>query len=219
MKKTLTFEGVGCVPVNDVENCRIRTAFINDEGKAIYLEIIAGRHFEKYINRRGNEKYRKIDNTICVDSCHYITGEHDDKTAKNGGDDCNNSRVLFEDKTIERTLDFHGEYTKAAILAFVNRYCHCSFTDIEVANEFDDYHVHGEKAYNLMEGSPIDYGLRAKRAAAFAAVDAEYKAVCHSKHSVISHSLPDAKTMKVTCYASDEALGSYPRTKILEVQR
>ena len=217
MKKTLTFEGAGCVPANDMENCRIRTAFINNQGKAIYLEIIAGCRYEKYINRRGNEKYRKIDNAICVDSCFYLTGEHDDKTAEDGGDDCNKSKVLFKRKTVERSGEFCGEYTKANILAFVNRYCHCSFTDIEVTNEFDDYRVHGEKAYNLMEAFPIDYELRAKRAAAFAAVDAEYKAVCHSKYGVIHHSFPDDKTMKTTCYASKESLGSYPRTKTLEV--
>ena len=217
MKKTLTFEGAGCVPANDMENCRVRTAFINDEGRAIYLEIIAGCRYEKYVNRRGNEKYRKIDNAISVDFCFYITGEHDDKTAKNGGDDCNNSKVIFEGKPVERSLDFHGKYTKAAILAFVNRYCHCSFTDIEVTNEFDGYRVHGSDHYNLMEAFPIDYDLRAKRAAAFAAVDAEYKAVCHSKHIVISHRFPDAKTMEITCHASKESLGSYPRTKTMEV--
>ena len=216
MKKTLTFEGAECVPVNDVENCRIRTAFINNQGRAIYLEIIAGRYYEKYINRRGNEKYRKIDNVICVEACFYLTGKHDDKTAKNGGDDCNKNKVLFKGKTVE-SANFHGEYTKANILAFVNRYCHCSFTDIEVSNEFDDYRVNGEKAYNLMEAFPVDYDLRAKRAAAFAAVDAEYKAVCHSEYSVISHSFPDAKTMKITCYASKESLGNFPRTKTMEV--
>ena len=31
MKKTLYFEGAGCVPRNDVENCRIRTAFTNKD--------------------------------------------------------------------------------------------------------------------------------------------------------------------------------------------
>ena len=147
MKKTLTFEGAGCVPVNDVENCRIRTAFINDQGKVIYLEIIAGCN--------GN---------MCVDFCFYLTGEHDDKTAMDGGDDCNKSKVIFKRRPIERSLDFHVKYTKANILAFVNRYCHCSFTDVEITNEFDDYHVYGGDHYNLMEGSAIDRELRNKRA-------------------------------------------------------
>lgn len=30
--KTLYFEGAGCIPANDVENCRIRTAFTNKAG-------------------------------------------------------------------------------------------------------------------------------------------------------------------------------------------
>ncbi|MFG6378277.1 MAG: hypothetical protein K1W19_08190 [Lachnospiraceae bacterium] len=33
MKKTLYFEGAGCVSCNDVENFRIRTAFTNKGGK------------------------------------------------------------------------------------------------------------------------------------------------------------------------------------------
>lgn len=32
MKKTLYFEGAGCVPCNDVENCRIRRGFWHDGG-------------------------------------------------------------------------------------------------------------------------------------------------------------------------------------------
>lgn len=39
MKKTLYFEGAGCVPCGEVENCRIRTAFRDADGRAIYLEI------------------------------------------------------------------------------------------------------------------------------------------------------------------------------------
>lgn len=41
-KKVLYFEGAGCAPCNDVENCRIRTAFTNKEGKKIYIEFISG---------------------------------------------------------------------------------------------------------------------------------------------------------------------------------
>lgn len=38
-KKVLYFEGAGCVPCNDVENCRIRTAFTNKEGKKFILNL------------------------------------------------------------------------------------------------------------------------------------------------------------------------------------
>ena len=37
MSKVLYFEGAGCVPCNDVENCRIRTAFTNNEGEKVYI--------------------------------------------------------------------------------------------------------------------------------------------------------------------------------------
>ena len=37
--KTLYFEGLGCVPCGDVENCRIATAFHNDKGQPIHLEL------------------------------------------------------------------------------------------------------------------------------------------------------------------------------------
>lgn len=52
MKKTLYFEGAGCVPCNDVENCRIRTAFTNKEGKKIYIEFLSGyKHTKKEMER------------------------------------------------------------------------------------------------------------------------------------------------------------------------
>lgn len=33
MSKTLYFEGAGCISAGEVANCRIRTAFTNDDGK------------------------------------------------------------------------------------------------------------------------------------------------------------------------------------------
>ena len=163
MKKTLTFEGAGCVPVNDVENCRIRTAFINDQGKAIYLELLSGCRYESHMNKQGREKLCTIDNMISVDFCFYLTGGHNNKTAMNGGDDCNESKVKFEGISVERSRENYGEYTKEGILAFVNKYLHCSFTDIEVTNEFDNYHVHGGDHYNLMEGSAISDSFRGQQ--------------------------------------------------------
>lgn len=44
MSKILYFEGAGMegTQKNDVENCRIRTAFTNDLGEKIYLEVTSG---------------------------------------------------------------------------------------------------------------------------------------------------------------------------------
>ena len=71
--KVLYFEGAGSYiyeTSQDVGNHRIRTAFLNNEGKAIYLEIIGHKFNNKkcnywqshidyvfYIRRLENEKY------------------------------------------------------------------------------------------------------------------------------------------------------------------
>ena len=39
MNKTLFFDGAGCVPCGEVENCRIRTAFKREDGETLFLEI------------------------------------------------------------------------------------------------------------------------------------------------------------------------------------
>ena len=51
--KTLYFEGAGCIgtQVNDVENCRIRTAFRDNDGKEIYLELGGFKRVEKKATR------------------------------------------------------------------------------------------------------------------------------------------------------------------------
>ena len=38
-KKILYFEGAGCISAGEVANCRIRTAFTNNDGKKIYIEF------------------------------------------------------------------------------------------------------------------------------------------------------------------------------------
>ena len=82
MKKTLYFEGAGCVPCNDVENCRIRTAFTNIEGKKIYIEFLSGyKH-----TRQKNGKIVSEPGYLFCDACFYIT---DDPEI----DDCNKSRL------------------------------------------------------------------------------------------------------------------------------
>ena len=71
MKKTLYFEGAGCVPCNDVENCRIRTAFTNKDGKKIYIEFLRGyKH-----TRKANGKVISEPDYLSCDSCHYITDD------------------------------------------------------------------------------------------------------------------------------------------------
>lgn len=126
----LYFEGAGCVHAygnSDIENCRIRTAFTNNEGKKIYLEMLCT-EVTKY-----NEKcsccanYKRGDCLGWVDSCHYIT---DDPEI----DDCNASRVPGVDH-------YSFLFTKENLSRFINEKLNCSFDEIEILNDLTGYRV------------------------------------------------------------------------------
>ena len=156
MSKTLYFEGAGCegTNVNDVENCRIRTAFRTDDGREFYLELFSG--CENYranwipdhlINvphkttdgDYGYPYYVTFDKMIIVDFCFEI---------HNGNGDCNNFRHPIER---ERTA---LPYTKANILKLVNENLGCSFSSMVVLPWLAGYRVHSDnpkRKYNLMD--------------------------------------------------------------------
>ena len=131
MKKVLLFEGAGCVPRGDLENCRIRTAFTNDEGKQIYLEILG-----METTKSSAPKFQQFTNYGWVDHCSYITD-----------DDC--SGIILP---IQRNGSF--EYCRAKILRFVNTKLHCSFDDLAISDGCAPgaYRVFGnQNKYNFME--------------------------------------------------------------------
>ena len=142
MEKVLWFEGAGCEGTkrNDVPNCRIRTAFMNDEGRWVYLEIT-----DAQINKEqakwmaGKAGWKAGDHYCHVDSAHYITNDPEI-------DDCNESRLEADvhsgwhrwywdgckDGNIFETLK---PYTMDGILRVVNEDCHASFDRIMVADD------------------------------------------------------------------------------------
>ena len=132
MKKILLFEGAGCVPRGDLENCRIRTAFTNDEGNQIYLELIG-----METTKNSAPKYQHLKNYGWADHCFYIN-------------DSNHHGLTLH---IERNASF--EYSKANILRFVNTNLHCSFDDIAISDGGAPgaYRVFGNQnnKYNFME--------------------------------------------------------------------
>lgn len=150
-KKVLYFEGAGCVPCNDVENCRIRTAFTNKEGKKIYVEFISGyKHTVVGYNKKGDQKIVSEDGYLYCDYCFYIT---DDSEI----DDCNKSRLECErNSDIEKV-----KYTKENILNFVNKYCNADFDEIVVLDNLAGFRVFADgkhdtfAAYNY--GDEFDY--------------------------------------------------------------
>ena len=154
MGRTLYFEGAGCegTNVNDVENCRIRTAFSVPDGREFYLELLSG--CENYRNneipwelydvprtkkRNGWDYYTQFSNMIIVDFCFEI---------HNGNGDCNNFRHPIERK---HTM---LPYKKANILRLVNENLGGDFTDIVILPWLSGYRVHSDnpkRKYNLMD--------------------------------------------------------------------
>ena len=76
--KTLYFEGAGWsgadISKSTVGNCRIRTAFHLDDGRAVYLEITGTER-----TKHSSPQIFQWQYTGFVDYCHYIT---DDKIGR-----------------------------------------------------------------------------------------------------------------------------------------
>jgi hypothetical protein len=120
--KTLYFEGAGCVPRGTVENCRIRTAFTNDCGEKIYLELM-GVEITKH-NKTAYPDYEKLGYVGIVDCCVAV-GDRDYKQIK-----------------VKRNMTF--PYTHKGILDLINPHMRCSFDGVRVADDLSGYRVHAD---------------------------------------------------------------------------
>lgn len=204
MKKTLYFEGAGCAPCNDVENCRIRTAFTNKEGKKIYIEFLSGyKHTRQKKGRVLSEP-----GYLSCDSCHYIT---DDPEI----DDCNKSRLACErNQKIEKV-----KYTKENILAFVNQYCNADFDEIVVLDNLAGYRVHRDSGkyntperYNFGDVFIYDAELTRKRREKVEEMKKEFCALFNQKYDNTSYYIENgALVMKIN--VSDKVLKESGWTK------
>lgn len=145
--KVLYFEGAGWsgadTSKNTIGNCRVRTAFTNNEGKQIYLEISAGYNYNK---KKVIERY-----WLHIDYAFYITG---------GKDDCNNSQIKYDWQNVRNNYN----YSKEDITKWINENLNCSFNTIEVLPDLGGYKAHGDnKTYNLMENYNYNPELIQKR--------------------------------------------------------
>lgn len=128
--KILYFEGAGCEDTyrGEVSNCRIRTAFTNNEGRKIYLELSGYEKTKDDVKKYHRfENYKVGDAIGFIDSCYYISN---DKTI----DDENMLRLGLAH--IENIL-----YSYEGILKFVNEKCNCSFDKAEVLGDLSGYRV------------------------------------------------------------------------------
>lgn len=193
MKKVLYFEGAGCVPSNDVENCRIRTAFTNKEGKMIYIEFLSGckvtkQEYAKNGRKLKTPKYITENGYITCDSCHYIT---DDPEI----DDCNRSRLACErNSNIEKK-----KYTKENILAFVNEYCNADFSEIVILDNLAGYRVFADgkrdtpEMYNFGDTFQYDEELTHKRREKVEEMKKEFCKLFNQKYDNTSYYIEDGK--------------------------
>lgn len=197
--KVLFFEGAGCVERGEVENCRIRTAFTNDEGKQVYLEL-----WGVEVNERTPARYKQYKNVGLVDYCIY---------SENGS----------EEKHYDFDVESRSfEYSKSGILNFVNVFLDCNFTDIKILDEFDCYRVHkGNGEYNFIE----DYTYNEKRSQAarkaFYDIDMEIRKKMGEKYSQIQLISVEDDSITVRCYSSDEKMrscGMDPNKRIIRVE-
>lgn len=143
MKKVLYFEGAGWSEADTskatIGNCRVRTAFQNNEGRKIYLELGA------CALRKGEINYKGM-----VDYCFYIDTESKDP--------CNECRII----NVENKMDFL--YSKEDITRMINKTLNCNFDTIEVLHDLSGYRVHGEnRSYNMIENYEHNPQLIEKR--------------------------------------------------------
>ena len=213
MSKTLYFEGAGCVPCNDVENCRIRTAFTNRDGKKIYIELLSGyKHTKVEYGKNGrklkNPKWISEDGYICCDSCFYIT---DDPQI----DDENCSRL-----SCEHNAELKEKYTKKNILDFVNKNCNADFDEIVVLDDLAGYRVFSDSGkhntperYNFSDTFNYDTELTHRRREKVEEMKKEFCVLFNQKYDNTSYWIDKDGNLTVRINTYDEALKSANWTK------
>lgn len=156
-EKTLYFEGAGWsgadISKATVGNCRIRTAFHLDDGRAVYVEI-SGSERTKY----SAPEVHKWPYTGFVTDCFYITDEKPN-------DDENKHSIRLPDR--RRIF----EYTEASILKFANS-LGASFKAVKVVPDLGGYRVFpgshscdGPDGYNYGDEFHFDPEMTARREA------------------------------------------------------
>ena len=181
MSKTLFFEGAGCVPCGEVTNCRIRTAFTNNDGKKVYIELVSytvtkddHKEYKRYLNHDIGE------NLGFCDYCYYIT---DDQKI----DDCNESRIKCE-----RNGNF--PYTYEGILNFVNENCNADFDEVVVLDNLAGYRVYKDdgkyntpECYNFGDVFQYDEELTKKRIKKVAELKEYFKTLFNQRYDNTSY--------------------------------
>lgn len=181
MKKVLYFEGAGMSIYEEgsnVGNYRIRTAFLDDEGNSIYLEL-GGHEF----NDKKRSEWRSH-----IDHVFYIP-QND------------------EEKTYEYPKNDMKGYSKEEITKWVNKTFNTNFDTIEVLHDMEGYRVHGDNGNkNLMDNHILNRKRTEARIKAYNDIDMYFRKKLNEKYSKISLLKMDNDSITIRCYASKESL-------------
>ena len=210
MSKTLYLEGAGCVPRGEVANCRIRTAFTNDNGKKVYIEFIS-----YTVTKDDHKKYKRyLGHDIGVnlgfcDYCHYIT---DDPHI----DDCNESCL-----PCERNEPFI--YTYDGIKNFINKNCNASFDKIVVLDDLAGFRVHNgngkhntSERYNFGDTFVYDEELTKKRIEKVADLKKHFTKIFNQRYDNTSYYIENnALTVCINVEKSKRIAAGYTDRKFI----
>jgi hypothetical protein len=156
--KTLYFEGVGSVPLGDVGNCRILTAFHNDKGWPIYLEFMGSK--DPKLPKKRSPNFHGLGTNASIRGCHLIGSEKEPEKQIGSTSVVGANRLNYTKKPFE--------YSKAAILKFVNSLPHCSFDEIAILPRLAGYHAFDDPpgtSPNFADEFHYDKALTARREA------------------------------------------------------
>ena len=200
MAKVLVFEGAGWSDADSsratIGNCRIRTAFHLDDGRAVYLELVCGQRGKHACSYVYQWEY-----TGFISHAHYITDEQ-----PNGH------------QVPRSALPASIEYSLPAILRLVNS-LGASFDAVEVAPDYSGYRVFGDhNRYNYGDEFVIDPELCARRAALVQAMQERHKRLFGVKYDNTSYYVEGGRLVMRLC-VSDKALqaaGIRERVHVLE---
>lgn len=179
IRETLLFEGAGMNVYEEgsnVGNYRIRTAFINNDGKEIYLEL--GGNVQNCKSSKRFGWYTHIDHAFTIS----------DST------DENISRIKLNST-------FFKGYSKESLTKYINENFNCSFDTIEILDRMEGYRVHGGHGkYNLMDNHKINRNRTIARNKEYDKIDKEIREKLGEKYSKISLLSMDDESITIRCY-------------------
>lgn len=218
--KILYFEGAGWDGANadyNGLNCRIRTAFHDDNDKMIYLELHGFHPLKEHIKEAKNKKIELPLTHLYIDSAHYIT---DDLSI----DDENENRIKIN---VDYKEMLKIPYTLDNIKDFINKHFNSSFDEVVILNHLAGYRVFADykksklksERYNFGDCFGYDAELTKKRIAKVIESQEHFKKIFNQQYDNTSYYIENGE-LTVCINATEQkriAAGYIERKFVIEV--